>query len=130
MPFCGFNQKMLEGLVSFYEGLVEHGLIDRAKKKGKSAEEILQKELSDMERFLKETDRIEDPKKREIIETITKHAVSFYKLIEERGIEGYKPFVQGLRELYRKMDNQFYSELEGKKDDMSQLAAYLDSERM
>ena len=23
MPLCGFNQKMLEGLLSFHEGLVE-----------------------------------------------------------------------------------------------------------
>ncbi len=130
MPFCGFNERMLEGLTAFYEGLVEHGLIDRAKKKGKSVEQILENELNDMERFLGETYRIEDPQKRETIETITRHAVSFYKLVKEQGVNDYKPFVQGLSEFYRKMDDKFYSELEGRKDDMIQLAEYLNTQKI
>jgi len=127
MPFCGFNEKMLEGLSAFYEGLVEHGLIDRAKKKGKSVDEILQKELSDMQRFLKEIYRIEDPQKRETVETITNHAISFYRYIEKVGVDNYKLFAQGLTDFYRKMDDKFYSELEGQPEDMKDLAKYLNS---
>ena len=130
MPLCGFNQKMLEGLVAFHEGLVEHGLIDRAKKKGQSVEQTLEAELSDMERFLGETYRINDPQKRAITEAITRYAKAFYEVVGEQSIDNYKQVVQGLNEFYRKMDDKFYSELEGKKDDMSQLATYLDSERI
>ena len=130
MPFCGFNQKMLEGLTPFYEGLVEHGLIDRAKKKGKSVEQILKNELNNMERILEETNRIKDHEKRETIETLTRHAISFYNFVEEQGIDNYKSFIRGLVELYRKMDDKFYSELEGKQNDMKQLAEYLSSERV
>ena len=130
MPLCGFNQKMLEGLVAFQEGLVEYGLIDRAQKKGQSVEQTFKAELSDMERFLKETYRIKDFQKRAIIEAITNYARAFYQLVGEQGVDKYRQIVQGLNEFYRKMDYKFYSELEGKKDDMPQLAAYLDSERI
>lgn len=130
MPLCGFNQKMLEGLVAFHEGLVEHGLIDRAEKKNQSVKQTLKNELSDMDRFLSETHKISDPKKRAITKAITNYARAFYELIGEQGINDYKQFVQGLNEFYRKMDDKFYSELEGKKDDMSQLATYLDSEKI
>lgn len=130
MPLCGFNQKMLEGLVAFHEGLVEHGLIDRAEKKNQSVKQTLKNELSDMDRFLSETHKISDPKKRAITKAITNYARAFYELIGEQGINDYKQVVQGLNEFYRKMDDKFYSELEGKKDDMSQLATYLDSEKI
>ena len=127
MPLCGFNKKMLEGLVAFHEGLVEHGLIDRAELKGQSVEKTLETELSDMERFLGETHRITDPQKRSITEAITNYAKAFYELVGEQGIDDYRQVVQGLNEFYRKMDDKFYSELEGKPDDMKQLAIYLDS---
>jgi len=130
MPLCGFNQKMLEGLVAFHEGLVEHGLIDRAQKKGQSVEQTLEAELKDMNRFLSETYKISDPKKRAITESITNYAKAFYELVGEQGIDDYRPVVQGLNEFYRKMDDKFYSELEGKPDDMKQLAIYLDSEKI
>jgi len=130
MPLCGFNQKMLEGLVAFHEGLVEHGLIDRAEKKGQSVEQTLKAELSDVERFLVETYRIDDPQKKAITEAITNYAKAFYQIIETQGVDDYKQIVKGLNEFYRKMDNKFYSELEGKKDDMQQLAEYLNSEKL
>ncbi len=125
MPLCGFNQKMLEGLVTFHEGLVEHGLIDRAKKKGQSVEQTMEAELSDMKRFLGETYRIEDPQKRAITEAITNYAKAFYQLVGTQGIKNYKAVVQGLNEFYRKMDDKYYSELEGKPYAMKQLVLYL-----
>ena len=130
MPLCGFNQKMLEGLVTFHEGLVEHGVIDRAKKKGQSVEQTLEAELDDMERFLAETPRIEDPQKRAIIEAITNYAKAFYQLVGSQGIDNYPQVIQKLNEFYRNMDHKFYSELEGKADDMRQLADYLNSEEI
>ena len=130
MPLCGFNQKMLEGLIAFHEGLVEHGLIDRAKKKGQSVEQTLKAELSDMERFLGETCGIEDPKKRAIVEAITNYAKAFYQFIGTEGVDNYRQVAQRLNDFYKKMDDKFYTELEGKQDDMSQLAGYLDSERV
>ena len=130
MPMCGFNQKMLEGLIAFHEGLVEHGLIDRARKKNESVEQTLKNELSDMERFLGETHRIEDPQKREVVEALTNYAKAFYQLIGTRGIGSYKQVVQDLNIFHRKMDDKFYSELEGKNDDMKQLVEYLNSQQI
>jgi hypothetical protein len=130
MPLCGFNKKMLEGLVAFHEGLVEHGLIDRAEIKDQSVEKTLEIELSDMERFLGETYRINDSQKRAITEAITNYAKAFYEIVESQGVNNYKPAVQRLNEFYRKMDDKFYSELEGKPDDMKQLAIYLDSKNI
>lgn len=127
MPLCGFNKKMLEGLLSFHEGLVEHGLIARSEKKGLTVDQTLENELSDMDRFLSETYRIADPKKKAIVEALTNYARVFYELIEERGIDDYRDFVKSLNHFYRKMDDKYYSELEGRKDDMAQLATYLNS---
>ena len=79
MPLCGFNQKMLEGLVAFHEGLIEHGLVERSRIRGQSVEETLQRELSDMERFLDETNNLADPKIRELTEALTNYAKAFYK---------------------------------------------------
>ena len=47
---CGFNQKMLGGLAAFQEGLVEHGLINRAKIKNQSVKKTLEDEIRDTER--------------------------------------------------------------------------------
>ena len=125
MPFCGFNQKMLEGLIAFNEGLVEHGLINRAKKKGQSVEQTLEAELNDMQRFLGETHRIEDSQKRKITEFLTNYALAFYQFVGTQGIKNYKEIAQKISGYFRKMDNKFYNELEGKPDDMKQLAEYL-----
>jgi hypothetical protein len=130
MPFCGFNQKMLDGLAKFHEGLVEHGLIERSRKKGLTAEKTLECELKDMERLLGELNRISDGKKRKIIETLAEHAKAFYELIELVGIDNYKEVVRMLNDFYARMDDKYYSDLEGQKDDMKKLAEYLDSQKM
>ena len=125
MPFCGFNQKMGEGLHGLQNGLVEHGIIDRSKKKNQTHEETLKKELDDMARFQKEMHRIKDPELRELTETLTKYACAFYKLVNKRGINNYKKTIQALNKFFWEMDNKYYEELEGKSDDMKQLAEYL-----
>ncbi len=125
MPLCGFNQKMIEGLHGLQSGLVEHGIIDRSEKKSQTHEVTLKKELDDMARFQKEIHRIKDPELKELTEAITKYACAFYKLVDKRGINNYKKTIQALNKFFWKMDNKYYTELEGKPDDMKQLAEHL-----
>ena len=79
-----------------------------------------------MSRFMKEIHRIKDPELRELTETLTKYACAFYKLVKKRGIKNYKNTIQSLNKFFWEMDNKYYTELEGKPDDMKQLAEYLD----
>lgn len=125
MPFCGFDKNMLEGLKLFHKGLIEHGVIERSKKKNQMIIETIKRELEDMERFQKEMHRIEDPEIRELIRKLTEYAYAFYKLLEREGIDKYKELIEKINNIYFEMDNKFYSELEGKPDDMKQLALYL-----
>lgn len=125
MALCGFNEKMLEGLTAFHEGLVEHGIIERSKKKNQSLEKTIENELNDMKRFIKEIPKIENPEIREVTDSLTKYANAFYKLIQKTGINNYKDTIKFLNNFYFKMDEKFYNELEGKPDDMKQLALYL-----
>ena len=127
MPLCGFNQEMLEGLDSFHKGLVEHGIILRSKEKNQFVERTLDKELSDMDRFLKETHNISNQEMRELTEALTKYANAFYNLIKKKGISQYPEIVQFLKKFYFEMDNKYYSELEGQKEDMKKLAIYLNT---
>ena len=130
MPFCGFNKKMIEGLDDFHEGLVEHGIIDRSKKKNQTTDQTIKKELSDMDRFLKEIHRIEDPDVRELTKTLAEYARAFYKFIDKKGFSNNAKIMKFLTDFYFKMDNKFYSELEGKPEDMKQLAEYLNTLKM
>jgi len=125
MPLCGFNQKMLEGLIAFHEGLVEHGLVERSRIRGQSVDQTLQRELSDMDKFLGEIDNLTDPQVRELTEALTNYARAFYKLIEREGIDKYKQTIRALNQFYVKMDDKFYKDLEGKSGDMKDLVSYL-----
>ena len=127
MPFCGFNEKMLQGMSGFQNGLVEHGIIDRWEKKKQSFEETVNKELSDMSRFMKEIYRIKNPELRELTEALTSYACAFYKLIRKRGIKNYKSTIQFLNKFFWEMDDKYYSELEGKPEDMKKLALHLNT---
>ncbi|MBT4166353.1 hypothetical protein HOE04_04915 [archaeon] len=129
MPLCGFNEKMLEGLTAFNEGLVEHGLIHRAEKNGETLDQAVKREISDMTRMLLELDKIEDSSKRVLTEGIVKYAMGFYLVMRSKGIENipkeYGEIIQTVGEYFNSMDSKYYEELEGKSDDMSQLAKYL-----
>lgn len=127
MPLCGFNQKMVDGLQDFESGLVEHGIINRSKKKNQTFEHTIKKELEDMSRFMKEIPRIEDPHMRELTEALVKYACAFYKLVNKNGIENYKGTISFLNKFFFEMDNKYYSELEGQPEDMKQLALYLNT---
>lgn len=128
MPLCGFNKKMLDGLLAFNEGLVEHGLFDRSKSKQQSIDNILDAELRDMQRFLSQTGELNAPEIRKIVEGLTTYAQGFYELIKRCDVSRYKELVQRLNDFFKAMDTKYYSELEGKPDDMKNLVRYLNTQ--
>jgi hypothetical protein len=124
MPFCGFNEKMLEGLAAFYRGLVEHGLLER-KKKGASIDNVIDSELGDIANLLENLHLIEDSSKRNLVESLARHAYVFYELVKQRGVKNQREIIEGLTKFYGEMDRKYYSELEGQPNAMRNLAEYL-----
>ena len=118
MPMCGFNQKMLEGLVAFQEGLVEHGLYGRLRETGQTYEQRLEEELSDMDRFFKEVRRINDLEMRDIVVGLSTFAKAFYKLVRRKGLDNYQQTARAVNDYFIEMDRKFYGELQGQPDDM------------
>ena len=130
MPLCGFNQKMLDGLRAFNEGLVEHGLMERSQRKQQTIDDTLNAELADMQRFLRETPALSDPRMRKIVEGLTTYAQGVYEIMQGQDVSGYKELAQNLNGLFARMDSKYYSELEGKSDDMEQLVQYIDAQQV
>ncbi len=126
MALCGFNEKMLQGLTAFNEGLVEHGLKHRSEKNGETIDQAIKREISDMARLLSEIHRIDDSPKRILTEGLVKYAMGFYLIMRANNIEDYKEVIGKIGEYFRFMDDKYYSELEGKADDMKELAELLD----
>lgn len=130
MPICGFNEKMLKGLTAFNEGLVEHGLMFRSKKNGETLDQAVKRELSDMTRLLSEVNRIDDTEKRIITEGIVKYAMGFYLIMRMKGVDNiesdYKEIIGKISNYFFEMDRKYYSELEGKSEDMKLLIEHLD----
>ncbi len=131
MPLCGFNAKMLEGLTMFDEGLVEHGLLYRGNLRGESLDQGIRRELSDMSRLQPELFRIDSVPKRTITRGIATYATGFYLLMRQKGLAdnpaGYKKFISQINDYFRRMDEKYYGELDGRADDMKLLAEYLNS---
>src|SRR3989338_2172220 len=123
MPVCGFNQEMLEGLSGFYKGLVEHGILERSRKKKQTTETMINKELEDMGDFLRETHRIKDQEIKDLTEALTKHAFAYYKFVQKKGADNYKEIIQFLNNYYFSMDNKYYSELEVEPEAMKNIAS-------
>ena len=130
MPLCGFNQKMLGGLLAFNEGLVEHGLLVRSKNKQQSINSALNAELADMNRFLTETHALDDPRIKKIVEGLTIYAQGVYELMQGRDVSTYNEFMRKLNAFFRNMDSKYYSELEGKPEAMKELVSYLNTQRV
>jgi len=127
MPLCGFNQEMLEGLTKFHKGLVEHGIVDRSEKKEETVEKTIENEIRDMHLFLKEIHRIKDSELRQLVEMLTKYAMAFYTFIQKKNVVNYSELIEFLNKFYFTMDKKYYSELEGKKDAMKDLATFLNT---
>lgn len=93
MALCGFNEEMVSGLLGFHNGLVEHGILDRSKKKNQTTKFTINKELSDMKEFLEQTHLINNPEVRELTEYLAKYACAFYKLVEKESVDDYKEII-------------------------------------
>ena len=130
MPLCGFNEKMLKGLTAFNEGLVEHGLKFRSEKNDETIDQAIKREISDMTRLLSEIHRIDDNAKRMLTEGIAKYAMGFYLIMRKSNIEEYKETIGKISEYFRFMDDKYYSELEGRPEDMKELAEHLDKKNI
>jgi hypothetical protein len=130
MPLCGFNKKMLKGLTDFNEGLVEHGLQFHSKKNGETIDQAIKREISDMTRFLSELHKIDDSGKRIITEGIVKYAMGFYLIMRSNDIEEYKDIIGKIGDYFHSMDDKYYSELEGKSNDMRELVDFLDKKEI
>lgn len=130
MPLCGFNEKMLKGLLAFNEGLVEHGLQYRSSKNNETIDQAIKREISDMSRLLLELSRIDDTAKRTLTEGIVKYAMGFYLIMRNHDIDKYKDTVKDIGEYFYFMDDKYYGELVGKLDDMKQLAEILDKKNI
>lgn len=125
MPLCGFNDKMLNGLAAFNEGLVEHGLLHRSKENGESIQQGIKREISDMTRLLSELHRIDDSATRTITEGIVRYAMGFYLIMRTSELAEYKSVVEEIGEYFRLMDEKYYGELEGRAEDMRELMSFL-----
>jgi len=130
MPLCGFNEKMLEGLSAFNEGLVEHGLKYRSELNNETIDQAIKREISDMARLLSEIHRIDDNAKRILTEGIAKYAMGFYLIMRKNNIDEYKEIVDAIGQYFKFMDDKYYSELEGNPDDMKELAKNLDEKKI
>lgn len=130
MPICGFNEKMLKALTAFSEGLVEHGLKFRSEKNGETIDQAIKREIADMARLLAEIHRIDDSAKRILTEGIVRYAMGFYLIMRKTGIEDYKEVIEKITDYFYFMDDKYYSELEGKPDDMKELVELLDKKEI
>lgn len=125
MPLCGFTEAMLSSLNEFNKELVRYGLKERSQENGESIEHALRREVSDMARLLLETHRIEDSAKRTLTEGMVKYALGFYLLVRKHGINETGRLNDNIIEYFRRMDEVYYSDLEGLPDDMERLADIL-----
>ena len=123
--FCGFNEQMLKSLSSFNKELVTYGLITQSKKNNETIELAIQREVSDMSRFLLETHNIQDTPKRMMTEGLLRYCIGFYLNIRRSGIDNHEEVVKKLGEFFMFMDNLYYSELNHQPDDMERLVKAL-----
>ena len=128
MPLCGFNEKMLEVLRMFSEGLVEHGLIERSKAKSQDVQKTLDKELLDIEGFLQEIPNISDQQLRNVVKGLSLYARGVYGLMNGQDVSQYPAIVRGLNTLFFEMDGEYYSHLEGRPHAMSELVSWINQE--
>jgi len=79
---------------------------------------------------LAKTSAISDSRVRKIVEGLTTYAQGVYELMQGQDVSKYKGMVETLNHLMNSMDSKYYSELEGKPDDMQQLVRYIDAQRV
>ncbi|MDB4984133.1 MAG: hypothetical protein JWM20_312 [Patescibacteria group bacterium] len=111
MPLCGFNQKMLDGLGLFAEGLWEQA-IKRSEEDKVSIEESLKQEIKEMNIF-KEILAEKDPKKVQGLHGIAFLAQALYghALDTDSHKESYDQGFARERKLFQDVDAKYYDEL-------------------
>ncbi len=130
MALCWFNEKMLEWITMFNEGLAEHWLIYRTSKSGETIDQGIKREISDMARLLLELPTIDNSAKRVLTEWLVKYAMGFYLIMREHSIEKYKVVTTNIGEYFHFMDEKYYGELEWRPDDMKELANLLNNKEI
>ena len=130
MPLCGFTDEKLTSLKRFNSELVRYGLEHRSQENNESIEHALRREISDMSRLLMEIDRIDDSAKRMLTEGMVKYALGFYLLVRKSGIKSAGILNNDIIEYFRYMDDVYYASLEGKSEDMRELADLLNEKRV
>ncbi|MDB4984132.1 MAG: hypothetical protein JWM20_311 [Patescibacteria group bacterium] len=128
--FCGFNEKMLETLSGFNKELITYGLVQKSKENDETTEQAIQREISDMSRFLQETHRIQDASKRMMTEGLLKYCIGFYMNMRRNKVEDHEDIVKRLGEFFMFMDNHYYSDLCHLPDDMEKLASALNQKNI
>lgn len=123
--FCGFNKKMLQGLIEFNEGLVEHGLLFKSTKNNESIDQAVRREISDMTRLLAETHRIDDSAKRLMTEGLVQYVMYFFVLIRKKNLKEYKEIVKNISEYFKEMDDKYYSDFDEKSEDMRMIVEFI-----
>jgi flagellar motor component MotA len=81
-----------------------------------------------MTRLLCELHRIEDASKRTITEGVVKYAMGFYLIMRKHKVEDYKEVIEQISKYFQLMDEKYYSELEGRPDDMQELTDFLNDQ--
>lgn len=130
MPLCGFTDEMLASLKKFNSELIRYGLEQRSQENSESIEHALRREISDMSRLLMEIDRIDDSAKRVLTEGMVKYALGFYLLVRKSGIKDAEILNKDIIEYFRYMDDVYYASLEGKSEDMRELADLLNEKKV
>lgn len=130
MPLCGFTDEMLTSLKRFNSELIRYGLEQRSQENNESIEHALRREISDMSRLLMEIDRIDDSAKRILTEGMVKYALGFYLLVRKSGIEYGEHLNKEIIEYFHYMDDVYYASLEGKSEDMRELADLLNEKNV
>lgn len=62
---------------------------------------------------------------KELVEALKNYGVYFNRFLNRNGSEKSQRVIEFLNKFFWEMDNKYYSELEGKPEDMKQLAEYL-----
>ena len=113
----GLTKALTEYACAFYKLVKKRGIENY-----KETIEFLGKLYSEIDN---ESNFREETEIKELIEDLMRYVVFFNKLVEKRGVENYRKTIDFINKFYFEMDNKYYSELEGKPDDMKQLAEYL-----
>ena len=134
MPVCGFNQKMLEGLSTFAEGLFDQA-IKRSREDSLSLEDSLKQEIREMDVFREILDS-KDERKLQVLKGITLIAQELYRqglaTTPEEIRKRFFAAVAEEKDFCVKLDNEYYENLRpnfGPFEALQRLSPWIDEVR-